>query len=93
MLHITSVTYVDGYRVRVEFNNGLCGIADFADSLDGPIFFPLRDTNYFRTFRLEGHTLSWSNGADFAPEYVLELTRCANTSELNVAPESQSSGF
>jgi Protein of unknown function (DUF2442) len=88
MLHVTSATYIDGYRIRVEFNNGYCGIADFEDSFDGPIFFPLRDTNYFRTFRLEGHTLSWLNGADFAPEYVLELTRDANTTEQNVGPKA-----
>jgi hypothetical protein len=23
----------------------------------------------FKSFKIEGHTLSWSNGADFAPEF------------------------
>ena len=73
MLHVTSAKYLDRYRVRVNFNNGEEGIADFEDALVGPIFDPLRDVNYFRTFLIEGHTLSWSNGADFAPEYIREL--------------------
>ena len=73
MLHVTSAEYVDRYRIRVIFNNGNHGIADFSESLDGPVFFPLRDVDYFKTFRIEGHTLSWANGADFAPEYVAEL--------------------
>jgi hypothetical protein len=43
--------------------------------LDGPIFEPLRDVNYFRQFRLEGHTLTWPNGAHLAPEYLYGLVR------------------
>ena len=90
MLHVTSAEYIDRYRVRVAFNNGNCGIADLEDSLDGPVFFPLRDVNYFRTFRIEGHTLSWSNGADFAPEYVLDLIMAGNATEQIVATEPRS---
>jgi hypothetical protein len=39
------------------------------------MFQPLVDTNYFKSFRIEGHTLSWENGADFAPEYLHSLVR------------------
>ena len=28
---------------------------------------------YFKNFKLEGHTLMWPNGADFAPEYLHAL--------------------
>jgi hypothetical protein len=93
MLHVTYAEYIDRHRVRVEFNNGESGTADFANSLDGPVFYPLRDTNYFRTFRIEGHTLSWSNGADFAPEYILEIVRGKNTTEQSVAPELRTGRF
>jgi len=79
MLHITSAEYLEEYRVLVEFNDGTTGIADFSQSLEGNIFLPLRDRIYFRTFQIEGHTLSWSNGADFAPEYVRLLTLSPNT--------------
>ena len=81
MLHVTSAEYLDGYRVRVEFNSGDFGIADFCNSLNGPIFRPLREPTYFRTFRVEGHTLAWENGADFAPEYIQGLLRLSNSAD------------
>ena len=90
MIHVTSAEYIDRYRVRVTFNNGNCGIADFENSLDGPVFFPLRDIEYFRAFKIEGHTLSWSNGADFAPEYVLDLIMAEKATEQTVATEPRS---
>ena len=36
------------------------------------MFEPLKDLEYFRSFRLEPElgTVSWPNGADFAPEFL-----------------------
>ena len=31
------------------------------------------DPEYFKQFTLEGHTLTWPNGADFAPEHLHDL--------------------
>ena len=93
MLHITSAEYLEEYRVRVEFNDGATGVADFGKSLDGTVFLPLRDRTYFRTFRIDGHTLSWSNHADFAPEYIRQLTQSSNTAEQSVGPEHRSTVF
>lgn len=72
-LHVTDAEYRGGHRVQVSFNDGICGEIDLSKSLDGPIFEPLRDVEYFRGFTLEGHTLAWPNGADFAPEYLHAL--------------------
>ena len=33
---------------------------------------PLQDIDYFKIFKIRGHTLSWDNGADFAPEFLQE---------------------
>jgi len=74
-LHVTDAKYIDGYCVRVCFNDGTESEIDLSGSLDGPIFEPLRDVEYFRSFSLAGHTLSWPNGADFAPEYLRSLVR------------------
>ena len=73
ILHVTDAQYVDGYKVHVWFNDGADAEIDLSGSLTGPIFEPLRDVEYFKSFTLEGHTLAWPNGADFAPEYLHSL--------------------
>jgi len=39
------------------------------------IFQPLRDLDYFKSFKLRLNTITWDNEADFAPEFLLELGR------------------
>ena len=73
MLHVTNAKYIADYRVHVWFNDGTDSEIDLRPSLDGPIFEPLRDREYFSRFAIEGHTLAWQNGADFAPEYLRSL--------------------
>ena len=72
-LHVTEAEHIADHRVSVSFNDGTSGQLDLSDSLDGPIFEPLRDVDYFRSFSIVGHTLAWPNGADFAPEYLHSL--------------------
>ena len=67
---VVDAEYLDGYRVFVTFKDGTSGAVDFEGDLDGPIFEPLKDLAYFRQFHIEGHTLAWDNGADFAPEFI-----------------------
>jgi hypothetical protein len=73
ILHVTRAEYIADFRVHLWFSDGTDGEVDLASSLDGPIFEPLKNLNYFQDFRLEGHTLAWGNGADFAPEYLRKL--------------------
>jgi hypothetical protein len=64
--------YRNGYRIWLKFDDGVSGEVDLSQELDGPIFEPLRRTEYFRSFSLhpELKTLVWPNGADFAPEFL-----------------------
>ena len=73
ILHIIRAEHITDHRVHLWFNDGTDGQVDLGGSLDGPIFEPLRNVDYFRQSHLEGHTLAWPNGADFAPEYLHEL--------------------
>lgn len=73
MLHVTRAEYIANHRIHVWFNDGTDGEIDFAHVLNGMVFEPLRDVDYFKRCRLEGHTLAWDNGADFAPEYLHSL--------------------
>jgi Protein of unknown function (DUF2442) len=75
ILHVIRAEYVSEHKVHLWFNDGTDGDVDLSGLLNGPIFEPLRDVNFFKKFRLEGHTLAWENGADFAPEYLHNLAR------------------
>jgi len=68
---------VRDFVLWLRFSDGTEGEVDLAGDLDGPIFEPLRDRAYFRTFVLhqELHTIVWPNGADMAPEFLYERIR------------------
>jgi len=72
-MHVTDARYVEGYRVQLSFSDGTTAEVDLKDSLDGPIFVPLQDVEYFKSFSIVGHTLAWPNKTNFAPEYLRSL--------------------
>ena len=74
MLEIKKADYLEGFKVRVFFDNGEAGVVDLAEALWGPVFEPLRDISLFKKFIVSEtlHTISWENGAGFAPEYLYE---------------------
>jgi hypothetical protein len=71
-LHLTSVKYIEDYKVEVSFNNGRKGAADLSDALQGPIFEPLREKSIFTQLKVDEdlETICWPNGADLALEYI-----------------------
>jgi hypothetical protein len=77
-LHIISAHYIDRYKIKIQFNDGRSGIADLANSLKGNVFKPLQDLVLFQQFEVDVElgTIRWTNGADFAPEYLYFLTFC-----------------
>ncbi|MDQ6956035.1 MAG: DUF2442 domain-containing protein [Mariprofundaceae bacterium] len=70
--HVEDAKYIGEYRVWLIFNDGATGEVDLVTELYGEVFEPLKDITFFKSFTLKGHTLSWSNGADFAPEFLRE---------------------
>ena len=64
--------YRDGFRIHLTFNDNSERTVDFRPWLEGPIFEPLKNPNYFQRFSLEGGTVVWPNGADIAPETLYE---------------------
>jgi len=64
--------YRGDYHIHLTFNDNSEKTVDFCPWLDGPVFEPLKDLNYFRRFFLDGGTVVWPNGADIAPETLYE---------------------
>ena len=65
----------EGYKIYIEFSDGLSGIIDFKDKITTDhreIIRELVDKNKFNKIKIERHTLCWENGVDFAPEYLYD---------------------
>ncbi len=75
IIHILKVTVIPPYSLDIQFDNGMRKRVDLRHELYGPIFEPLRDPAFFsRAFVDENsRTVTWPNGADFAPDYLYEL--------------------
>ncbi len=70
--HVLEAKYVAGHTVWLRFRDGTKGEVDLRPVLRGPVFEPLHDPDYFRTFTIDPTcgTLVWPNGADIAPEFL-----------------------
>ena len=77
ILHTTEVNPLPGYRLFLRFNNGVAGKVDLSAELEGEVFEPLRDPAMFATANQHPvmRTAAWANGADLAPEFLLDLMR------------------
>jgi hypothetical protein len=66
---VTSVEPLEGYRLRVGFDDRSAREIDLGEVLEGEIYGPLRDPATFAAVTIdpEVHTLVWPNGADFDP--------------------------
>lgn len=75
ILHTTELRYLRDYRLFIAFNNGESGEVDLEKELWGEVFEPLKDKVLFATAHQDPEmgTVTWVNGADFAPEYLLDL--------------------
>lgn len=75
MIRVTDFELVGTYSLVLTFNDGRHKRVNLRDWLYGPVFEPLRDPEVFAQVRIEedGETISWPNGADFAPEFLYEM--------------------
>jgi hypothetical protein len=74
-LHTEQIEPKPGYRLFVRFNTGASGEVSLVDELWGEMFEPLKDESLFMTARQDPlmKTVVWANGADLAPEFLLDL--------------------
>ncbi|OFX25272.1 MAG: hypothetical protein A2033_06205 [Bacteroidetes bacterium GWA2_31_9] len=72
-LEVSKAQYIGDYKIDLLFNNGESKTVDLSDKLNEKIFQPLKDKSYFQSFIIKYNTIEWSNGADFAPEFLYEI--------------------
>jgi hypothetical protein len=73
ILEVVNAKYISDYKIYVRFNNHAEMILNLEPHLDGEIYQPLKDINYFKKFKIDLNTISWENGADFAPEFLMQI--------------------
>lgn len=76
ILRIVAVKVCGPRHLDLTFNNGVRKRVDVSPLLEGPVFEPLRTAKAFAQARLDEEcgTVVWPNGADLAPETLLELS-------------------
>ena len=79
-LHTSHVEVRPGFRLHLQFNNGVTGEVCLMNELWGEVFEPLKDEALFATARQDEMmgTVVWANGADFAPEFLFDLLQAQN---------------
>ena len=76
-IEVIEAEYLNGYKIKLLFNNGETRIVDLGNSLNGSVFAPLRNLEYFKRFSIKFNTIEWENGADFAPEFLYNIGTAA----------------
>ena len=71
-LEVVKAEYLNGYRLKLWFNDKVVKVVDLTESLNGEVFAPFKDFDFFKLFSIKFNTVEWNNGADFAPEYLYE---------------------
>lgn len=70
MAHIVKVQVLQGFTLRITFDDGFVRTIDLRSMLTGPVFAPLRDRRRFRAVRINRDygCIEWPNGADLCPD-------------------------
>ena len=91
MRWITEAIYLDGYKLKIRFDNGEIKVVDLYPHIDGPIFEPLKDLDFFRSFRVNHDidTVVWPNNADFSPDFLYEIGQ--GVSEQDASADARNS--
>ncbi|MCX7110640.1 MAG: DUF2442 domain-containing protein [Proteobacteria bacterium] len=75
MHFVKDVQYFADYKLKLTFEDSIVKIVDLKPHLDGEIFEPLIDIEYFKSVRINPDidTVVWSNEADFSPDFLYEI--------------------
>jgi hypothetical protein len=86
LVRVRAVEPLDGFKVRLEFEDGKRKVIDLEPFLWGSIFEPMRkNQSTFRSVQVVGGTIAWDNGADIDPDVLYYDLKPAWMEEHEVA--------
>ncbi len=84
MLRITDVEYLKDYELLLTFSTEEKKFVDLRPYLTGTVFGELLDKEKFIQYGLTPITIEWANGADFAPEFLYEISSLLTGTDRDV---------
>jgi hypothetical protein len=75
MHFVKDVAYLSEYKLLLTFEDGVAKLVDLKPYLDGEIFEPLKNIDYFKNVRVNPDidTIVWDNNADLSPDFLYEV--------------------
>ncbi len=75
MHFVKDVSYLSDYKLKLTFEDNIVKYVDLKPHLDGEIFEPLMNIDYFKNVKINPDidTIVWSNEADFSPDFLYEI--------------------
>ena len=72
---IKNVNYIGKYRLKLKFENNEVKEVDLSNYLEGAIFEPLKDIEFFKKVSLNSDidTVVWPNNADYSPDFLYAI--------------------
>lgn len=69
MVKITKVNVLEGYRLELTFDDGVCGVVDLSELAGKGVFASWRDRNVFEQVRIGSFgELAWGDQIDLCPD-------------------------
>jgi uncharacterized protein YnzC (UPF0291/DUF896 family) len=74
-MRVKKAEYIEGYKIKLQFNDNKVKIVDLEKELKGAMFKPLKDIDYFKKVSVDQDaiTIVWPNGVDFNPDVLYEI--------------------
>jgi hypothetical protein len=69
MIRPVKITALPGYKIRVDYADGVTGVVDLSDSVGRGVFAPLQDETFFKTVHIgEFGQIAWSEEIEICPD-------------------------
>jgi hypothetical protein len=87
MHFVKHAEHAGDHRLFLTFETGETRLVNLAPHLDGEVFEPLKNVDYFRRFRVDPDldTVVWPNDADFSPDFLFDISQ--PVSDANAAAD------